>query len=59
MLIDSPPGYGIEEFPRPKVGNGPRDTRKTSFDVKFHADYENSIISSGICERTGRKTDFQ
>ena len=57
--IDSPPGYGIEEFPRPKFWNGPRDTRNTASDVKFYADYENSIIFRGISERTGRKTDFQ
>ena len=57
--IDSPPGYGIEEFPRPKFWNGPRETRNMSFDVKFYADYENSIIFSCTCERTGRKTDFQ
>ena len=57
--IDSPPGYGIEAFLRPKFWNGPRDTRNTSSDVKFYADYENSIIFSCISERTGRKTDFQ
>ena len=57
--IDSPPGYGIEAFQRPKFWNGPRDTRDMSYDVKSYADYENNIIFSGICERTGRKTDFQ
>ena len=57
--IDSPPGYGIEAFPRSKFWNGPRDARNMSSDVKFYADYENSIIFSCTCERTGRKTDFQ
>ena len=56
--IDSPPGYGIEAFPRPKFWNDPRVTRNMSSDVKLYADYENRIIFSGICKRTGRKTGF-